>query len=110
MSLNPSLTRMTSPTGMSQQTPASQASMTKQEGENAARQNAIRQEENRRQEALRQDALRQQARPQTPVRTATPPTPPVPPVRPQQSNSQSGGNGEGTQEKKKATVASSSSL
>ena len=28
--LNPSLTRMTSPTGMSQQTPASQASMTKQ--------------------------------------------------------------------------------
>lgn len=100
--LNPSLTRMTSPTGMSQQTPASQASMTKQEAENAARQNAIRQEENRRQEALRQDALRQQARPQTPVRTATPPTPPVPPVRPQQSNSQSGGNGEGTQEKKKS--------
>ena len=34
----------------------------------------------------------------------------VPPVRPQQSNSQNGGNGEGTQEKKKATVASSSSL
>ena len=47
------------------------------------------------------EALRQQARPQTPVRTATPPTPPVPPVRPQQSNSQNGGNGEGTQEKKK---------
>lgn len=59
--LNPSLTRMTPPTGMSQQT-----------------------------------------RPQTPVRTATPPTPPVPPVRPQQSNSQNGGNGEGTQEKKKS--------
>ena len=99
--LNPSLTRMTPPTGMSQQTPASQASMTQQqEAENA--QNAIRQEEIRRQEALRQDALRQQARPQTPVRTATPPTPPVPPVRPQQSNSQNGGNGEGTQEKKKS--------
>ena len=96
--LNPSLTRMTPPTGMSQQTPASQASMTQQqEAENAARQNAIRQEEIRRQEALRQ-----QARPQTPVRTATPPTPPVPPVRPQQSNSQNGGNGEGTQEKKKS--------
>ena len=101
--LNPSLTRMTPPTGMSQQTPASQASMTQQqEAENAARQNAIRQEEIRRQEALRQDALRQQARPQTPVRTTTPPTPPVPPVRPQQSNSQNGGNGEGTQEKKKS--------
>lgn len=101
--LNPSLTRMTPPTGMSQQTPASQASMTQQqEAENAARQNAIRQEEIRRQDALRQDALRQQARPQTPVRTATPPTPPVPPVRPQQSNSQNGGNGEGTQEKKKS--------
>ena len=101
--LNPSLTRMTPPTGMSQQTPASQASMTQQQdAENAARQNAIRQEEIRRQEALRQDALRQQARPQTPVRTATPPTPPVPPVRPQQSNSQNGGNGEGTQEKKKS--------
>ena len=96
--LNPSLTRMTPPTGMSQQTPASQASMTQQqEAENAARQNAIRQEEIRRQEVLRQDA-----RPQTPVRTATPPTPPVPPVRPQQSNSQNGGNGEGTQEKKKS--------
>ncbi|MCE4122468.1 zinc ribbon domain-containing protein [Prevotella copri] len=101
--LNPSLTRMTPPTGMSQQTPASQASMTQQqEAENAARQNAIRQEEIRHQDALRQDALRQQARPQTPVRTATPPTPPVPPVRPQQSNSQNGGNGEGTQEKKKS--------
>ena len=101
--LNPSLTRMTPPTGMSQQTPASQASMTQQqEAENAARQNAIRQEEIRRQEALRQDALRQQARPQTPVRTATPPTPPVPPVRPQQTHSQNGGNGEGTQEKKKS--------
>ena len=101
--LNPSLTRMTPPAGMSQQTPASQASMTQQqEAENAARQNAIRQEEIRRQEALRQEALRQQARPQTPVRTATPPTPPVPPVRPQQSNSQNGGNGEGTQEKKKS--------
>ena len=35
--LNPSLTRMTPPTGMSQQTPASQASMTQQqEPENAA--------------------------------------------------------------------------
>lgn len=92
--LNPSLTRMTSSAGMSQQTP----SMTQQqEAENVVRQNAIRQEEIRRQEALRQ-----QARPQTPVRTATPPTPPVPPVRPQQSNSQNGGNGEGTQEKKKS--------
>ena len=101
--LNPSLTRMTPPTGMSQQTPASQASMTQQQdAENAARQNAIRQEEIRRQEALRQDALRQQARPQTPVRTATPPTPPVPPVRPQQSNSQNARNGEGTPEKKKS--------
>ncbi len=40
-------------------------------------------------------------RPQAPVRTATPPTPPVPPVRPQQTYSQNGGNGEGTQEKKK---------
>ena len=92
--LNPSLTRMTSSAGMSQQTP----SMTQQqEAENVARQNAIRQEEIRRQEALRQ-----QARPQTSVRTTTPPTPPVPPVRPQQSNSQNGGNGEGTQEKKKS--------
>lgn len=93
--LNPSLTRMTPPTGMSQQTPASQASMTQQqEAENAARQNAIRQEEIRRQEALRQ-----QARPQTPVRTATPPTPPV---RPQQTHSQNGGNGERTQAEKKS--------
>ena len=83
---------------MSQQTPMTQ----QQEAGNAARQNAIRQEEICRQEALRQDALRQQARPQTPVRTATPPTPPVPPVRPQQSNSQNAGNGEGTQEKKKS--------
>lgn len=96
--LNPSLTRMTPPTGMSQQTPASQASMTQQqEAENAARQNAIRQEEIRRQEALRQ-----QARPQTPVRTATPPTLPVPPVRPQQTHSQNGGNGERTQAEKKS--------
>lgn len=93
--LNPSLTRMTPPTGMSQQTPASQASMTQQqEAENAARQNAIRQEEIRRQEALSQ-----QARPQTPVRTATPPTPPV---RPQQTHSQNGGNGERTQAEKKS--------
>lgn len=93
--LNSSLTRMTPPTGMSQQTPASQASMTQQqEAENAARQNAIRQEEIRRQEALRQ-----QARPQTPVRTATPPTPPV---RPQQTHSQNGGNGERTQAEKKS--------
>lgn len=93
--LNPSLTRMTPPTGMSQQTPASQASMTQQqEAENAAGQNAIRQEEIRRQEALRQ-----QARPQTPVRTATPPTPPV---RPQQTHSQNGGNGERTQAEKKS--------
>ena len=96
--LNPSLTRMTPPTGMSQQTPASQASMTQQQdAENAARQNAIRQEE-----IHRQEALRQQARPQTSVRTTTPPTPPVPPVRPQQTHSQNGGNGEGTQAEKKS--------
>lgn len=87
--LNPSLTKMTSSAGMSQQTP----SMTQQqEAENVARQNAIRQEE----------ALRQQERPQTSVRTTTPPTPPVPPVRPQQTHSQNGGNGEGTQAKKKS--------
>jgi len=92
--LNPSLTKMTSSAGMSQQTP----SMTQQQdAENVARQNAIKQEEIRRQEALRQ-----QARPQTSVRTTTPPTPPVPPVRPQQTHSQNGGNGEGTQEKKKS--------
>ena len=92
--LNPSLTKMTSSAGMSQQTP----SMTQQqEAENVARQNAIRQEEIRRQEALRQ-----QARPQTSVRTTTPPTPPVPPVRPQQTHSQNGGNGEGTQAEKKS--------
>ena len=92
--LNPSLTKMTSSAGMSQQTP----SMTQQqETENVARQNAIRQEEIRRQEALRQ-----QERPQTSVRTTTPPTPPVPPVRPQQTHSQNGGNGEGTQAKKKS--------
>ena len=81
--LNPSLTKMTSSAGMSQQTP----SMTQQqEAENVARQNAIRQQE----------------RPQTSVRTTTPPTPPVPPVRPQQTHSQNGGNGEGTQAKKKS--------
>ena len=92
--LNPSLTKMTSSAGMSQQTP----SMTQQQdAENVARQNAIRQEEIRRQEALRQ-----QERPQTSVRTTTPPTPPVPPVRPQQTHSQNGGNGEGTQAKKKS--------
>lgn len=97
--LNPSLTRMTPQAGMNQQVPANQApSMAQQqEAENAAKQNAIRQEEMRRQEMLKQ-----QTRPQTPVRTATPPTPPVPPVRPQQTNSQNGGNGEGTQEKKKS--------
>lgn len=97
--LNPLLTRMTPQAGMNQQAPANQApSMAQQqEAENAAKQNAIRQEEMRRQEMLRQ-----QTRPQTPVRTATPPTPPVPPVRPQQTHSQNGGNGEGTQEKKKS--------
>ena len=87
--LNPSLTRMTPTAGMSQQAPSMNQ---QQEAENAARQNAIRQEENRRQEA----------RPQTSVRTTTPPTPPVPPVRPQQTHSQNGGNGEGTQAKKKS--------
>ena len=92
--LNPSLTKMTSSAGMSQQTP----SMTQQQdAENVARQNAIKQEEIRRQEALRQ-----QARPQTSVRATTPPTPPVPPVRPQQTHSQNGGNGEGTQAEKKS--------
>lgn len=92
--LNPSLTRMTSQAGMNQQAPSMAQ---QQEAENAARQNAIQQEEIRRQEALRQ-----QVRPQTPARPATPPTPPVPPVRPQQTHSQNGGNGEGTQEKKKS--------
>ena len=85
---------MTSQAGMNQQAPSMAQ---QQEAENAARQNAIQQEEIRRQEALRQ-----QVRPQTPARPATPPTPPVPPVRPQQTHSQNGGNGEGTQEKKKS--------